>query len=169
MNGTRATNDCATIGQSADRRQGALRRSGHGHRDATLILIAFRHGLRASEIAGLEWSQVEFSRNAALHVRRVKNGTLSVHPLQGDELRALRELSASNVGMVKFFSFTQVWKTPEIALRVLTSGGEPTPDWSLRGRTTQDERRFSDGALVQGGDGHCPVKAGEISGNIAVT
>jgi hypothetical protein len=30
------------------------------------------HGLRAAEIAGLEWSQVEFGRNAALHVRRVK-------------------------------------------------------------------------------------------------
>jgi integrase len=64
----------------------------HGHRDATLVLIAFRHGLRAAEIAGLEWSQVEFGRNAVLHVRRVKNGTPSVHPLQGDELRALREL-----------------------------------------------------------------------------
>ena len=64
----------------------------HGHRDATLVLVAFRHGLRADEIAGLQWSQVEFGRNAALHVRRVKNGTPSVHPLQGDELRALREL-----------------------------------------------------------------------------
>ena len=64
----------------------------HGHRDATLILIAFRHGLRAAEICDLEWSQVEFGRNASLHVRRVKNGTPSVHPLRGDELRALREL-----------------------------------------------------------------------------
>jgi len=64
----------------------------HGHRDATLILIAFRHGLRAVEIAGLQWSQVEFGRNACLHVTRAKNGTPSVHPLQGDELRALREL-----------------------------------------------------------------------------
>ena len=64
----------------------------HGHRDATLVLIAFRHGLRAAEIAGLQWSQVEFGRNAVVHVRRVKNGTPSVHPLQGDELRALREL-----------------------------------------------------------------------------
>ncbi len=64
----------------------------HGHRDATLILVAFRNGLRAAEIAGLQWSQVEFGRNACLHVRRVKNGTPSVHPLQGDELRALREL-----------------------------------------------------------------------------
>jgi len=64
----------------------------YSHRDATLILIAFRHGLRASEIADLEWSQVEFSRSASLHVRRAKNGKPSVHPLRGDELRALREL-----------------------------------------------------------------------------
>jgi integrase len=64
----------------------------HGHRDATLILIAFRHGLRATEIADLEWSQVEFGRSAALHVRRAKNGKPSVHPLRGDELRGLREL-----------------------------------------------------------------------------
>ena len=64
----------------------------YGDRDATLILIAFRHGLRASEICDLEWSQVEFSRTASLHVRRAKNGKPSVHPLRGDEIRALREL-----------------------------------------------------------------------------
>src|SRR5262249_10806007 len=64
----------------------------HGHRDATLILIAFRHGLRASEICDLEWSQVEFGRSASLHVTRGKNGKPSVHPLRGDEIRALREL-----------------------------------------------------------------------------
>jgi integrase len=70
----------------------AARDSRYGHRDATLILIAFRHGLRASEICDLEWSQVEFGRSASLHVRRVKNGKPSVHPLRGDEVRALREL-----------------------------------------------------------------------------
>jgi integrase len=62
------------------------------HRDATLILIAFRHGLRASEICDLEWSQIEFGRSASLHVRRAKNGKPSVHPLRGEEIRALREL-----------------------------------------------------------------------------
>ncbi len=67
-------------------------RGRHGDRDATLILIAFRHGLRASEICDLEWSQVEFGRSASLHVSRVKNGKPSVHPLRGDEIRALREL-----------------------------------------------------------------------------
>jgi type 1 fimbriae regulatory protein FimB/type 1 fimbriae regulatory protein FimE len=48
--------------------------------------------LRAAEICDLEWSQVEFGRSASLHVRRVKNGKPSVHPLRGDEIRSLREL-----------------------------------------------------------------------------
>jgi len=62
-----------------------------GHRDATMILMAFRHGLRASELVDLRWDQVEFGR-AVLHVRRVKQGTPSTHPILGDELRALRRL-----------------------------------------------------------------------------
>jgi len=70
----------------------AARYGRYGHRDATLILIAFRHGLRAIEICDLEWSQVEFGRAATLHVRRAKNGKPSTHPLRGDEIRALREL-----------------------------------------------------------------------------
>src|ERR1700722_1799495 len=68
------------------------RQGRYGHRDATLILIGFRHGLRASEICDLEWSQIELGRSASLHVRRLKNGKPSVHPLRGDEVRALREL-----------------------------------------------------------------------------
>jgi integrase len=70
----------------------ARRSARYGHRDATLILIAFRHGLRASEIADLQWSQIEFSRTPTLHVRRTKNGKPAAHPIRGDELRALREL-----------------------------------------------------------------------------
>jgi integrase len=70
----------------------AARDGRYGHRDGTLILIAFRHGLRAIEICDLEWLQVEFGRSASLHVRRVKNGKPSAHPLRGDEIRALREL-----------------------------------------------------------------------------
>jgi integrase len=63
----------------------------HGHRDSTMLLIAFRHGLRASELVDLRWDQVDFS-GAVLHVRRVKNGTSSTHPLTGSEMRALRRL-----------------------------------------------------------------------------
>jgi len=60
-----------------------------------MILIAFRHGLRGAELVDLRWDQVDLGRNACLHVRRVKNGMPSVHPLQGDEMRALRELKRS--------------------------------------------------------------------------
>jgi len=63
----------------------------HGHRDATMIVVAFRHGLRAAEVCDLRWDQVDFDA-AALNVRRVKNGTPSTHPLLGDEMRALRRL-----------------------------------------------------------------------------
>jgi type 1 fimbriae regulatory protein FimB/type 1 fimbriae regulatory protein FimE len=63
----------------------------HGHRDATMILVAYRHGLRVSELVDLRWDQVDF-RTAILHVRRAKQGTPSTHPIVGDELRALRRL-----------------------------------------------------------------------------
>jgi type 1 fimbriae regulatory protein FimB/type 1 fimbriae regulatory protein FimE len=62
-----------------------------GHRDATMILVAFRHGLRASEVCDLRWDQVDFD-TATLAVRRAKNGSPSTHPLSGDEMRALRRL-----------------------------------------------------------------------------
>jgi type 1 fimbriae regulatory protein FimB/type 1 fimbriae regulatory protein FimE len=63
----------------------------YGHRDATMVLVAYRHGLRVSELVDLRWDQVDFAA-ATLHVRRVKSGTPSTHPLRGDELRALRRL-----------------------------------------------------------------------------
>jgi type 1 fimbriae regulatory protein FimB/type 1 fimbriae regulatory protein FimE len=69
----------------------AASRNRWGHRDATMILVAYRHGLRASEVVDLRWDQIEF-RTANLHVRRVKHGTPSTHPILGDELRALRRL-----------------------------------------------------------------------------
>jgi integrase len=62
-----------------------------GHRDSTMILVAWRHGLRVSELVDLRWDQIDFA-TATLHVRRVKQGTPSTHPIMGDELRALRRL-----------------------------------------------------------------------------
>src|SRR5262249_36095174 len=69
----------------------ARRSNRWGHRDATMILIAYRHGLRASEVCDLQWHQVELA-TGRLHVRRAKRGTPSVHPIQGDEIRALRRV-----------------------------------------------------------------------------
>src|SRR6185295_18576315 len=69
----------------------AARGNRHGHRDATMVLVAYRHGLRASELVDLRWDQIEFA-SGTLHVRRLKRGTPSTHPILGDELRALRRL-----------------------------------------------------------------------------
>ncbi|MGO8866396.1 MAG: tyrosine-type recombinase/integrase [Alphaproteobacteria bacterium] len=69
----------------------ARERGRYGHRDATMILTAYRHGLRPGELCALRWDQVDFG-NDLLHVRRLKNGTPSVHPMSGNELRALRKL-----------------------------------------------------------------------------
>ena len=74
-----------------DRLMKAARGNRHGHRDATMILIAYRHGLRAAEVCGLRWDQFDLKRGT-LHVNRIKNGLESVHPLGGEELRALRKL-----------------------------------------------------------------------------
>jgi integrase len=74
-----------------ERLMNAARRNRWGHRDATMVLVAYRHGLRSSEVADLRWEQVDF-RTATLHVRRVKQGTPSTHPVLGDALRALRRL-----------------------------------------------------------------------------
>jgi integrase len=63
----------------------------YGHRDATMVLMAFRHGLRAAELVGLRWDQVDFE-GSNLHVTRRKRGAPSTHPISGRELRALRRL-----------------------------------------------------------------------------
>jgi len=74
----------------------------HGHRDATMILVAYRHGLRASEVCSLEWHQIELEQGR-LHVRRAKRGTPSVHPIRGDEIRALRRLRRENASEAYVF------------------------------------------------------------------
>jgi integrase len=67
----------------------AAKKNRHGQRDSLMVLLAYRHGLRAAEVADLRWEQIDF-KTAYLHVRRVKNGTPSTHPLTGRELRLLR-------------------------------------------------------------------------------
>jgi integrase len=68
----------------------AARRNRHGRRDALMILLAYRHALRASEMVDLRWDQVDM-KVAHLHVRRAKNGLPGTHPLSGRELRELRK------------------------------------------------------------------------------
>ena len=75
----------------------------HGHRDATLIMLSFRHGLRVTELVSLRWEQVDL-RQGLLHVNRLKQGNPSVHPLRGPELRALRRLQRDYPTMPYVFS-----------------------------------------------------------------
>jgi type 1 fimbriae regulatory protein FimB len=67
----------------------AARGGRHGTRDGAMMLMAYRHALRVSELVDLRLEDVDL-KNGRLHVRRKKGG-LSMHqPMQGDELRALR-------------------------------------------------------------------------------
>src|SRR5262249_43146378 len=45
----------------------------YGLRDAAMLLVAYRHGFRASEVCDLEWSAIDFPR-AEMHVSRRKAG-----------------------------------------------------------------------------------------------
>src|SRR5260221_2423853 len=63
----------------------------NGHRDATMILVAYRHGLRAGELVTQRWDAADFA-HGRFHVGRLKNGATSVHPLSGRQLQALRRL-----------------------------------------------------------------------------
>src|SRR5262249_21668306 len=74
-----------------DRLIAAAKKSRHGHRDALMILTAYRHGLRVSELVDLRWDQIDFNLGN-MAIRRAKAGVPSTHPIVGDELRALRRL-----------------------------------------------------------------------------
>ena len=71
--------------------QSARQLGRHGQRDAAMILLTFRHGLRISELISLRWAQMDLEQGL-FYVQRRKNGVPSTHPLFGPELRALRIL-----------------------------------------------------------------------------
>src|SRR4051812_22978334 len=58
----------------------AAKHNRYGRRDSTMLLVAYRHALRASEICDLRWDQIDFS-TATMHVNRVKSGKPSTHPI----------------------------------------------------------------------------------------
>jgi integrase len=76
----------------------AAKQNRSGHRDATAILVAYRHGLRASELVALRWDDIDLA-TGRLHVRRAKSGDASVHPLSARESRALRKLLREVAGV----------------------------------------------------------------------
>ncbi len=77
----------------------------YSQRDEALVLIAYRHGFRVSELVALRWEQIEL-KAGLMHVTRRKNGTPSTHTIQGDELRALRRVLKSQEGDASPYVFT---------------------------------------------------------------
>lgn len=85
----------------------AAAKTRNGHRDRTAILICFRHGLRVSELCGLTWDDVldlEHANRASLNVRRLKGSVSGAHPLEPDEVTALRKLRQSRPDDVYLFT-----------------------------------------------------------------
>lgn len=85
------TREYLTTNEIDSLRQAARSEGRHPHRDDTLILLMFRHGLRISEVASLRWEQIDL-QNGMILVNRLKNGLPANHPLRGIEIRALRKL-----------------------------------------------------------------------------
>ncbi|MDR4502637.1 MAG: tyrosine-type recombinase/integrase [Nitrospirales bacterium] len=87
--------ECLTEREVTELMAVARKRGRYRQRDTTMILLAYRHGLRASELCALRWDQVSLEQGL-LHIHRVKQGVPSVHPLRGPELRALRKLQSES-------------------------------------------------------------------------
>lgn len=81
--------------------EAAGRRGRYPFRDKVLVRIVYRHGLRASEVVGMRWSQVDLDQGV-IHVFRVKSGKDSTHSLDRDELRDLRKLRQQVTGHYMF-------------------------------------------------------------------
>jgi type 1 fimbriae regulatory protein FimE len=94
----------------------------HGHRDATLILIAYRHGLRLSELVALRWEQIDL-KQGLVHVNRLKNGLPSTHPLRGPELRALRQVQRDYQGGYVFATERGGPMTAATARKIVSRAG----------------------------------------------
>jgi integrase len=90
-NTDRRKREYLTPAEVKDLREAAKAYGHYGARDHLMILIAYRHALRVSELCDLRWERIDFN-DAKLHVARLKNGDPSVHYLLGDELRLLRAL-----------------------------------------------------------------------------
>jgi integrase len=58
-------------------------------RDTTILLLAYRHGLRASEVGLLQFQDLDFSQQQ-IRIHRLKNSTSGMHPLRPDEAKAIK-------------------------------------------------------------------------------
>jgi type 1 fimbriae regulatory protein FimB len=67
----------------------AARKGRHAVRNFAMLLLAFRHGLRVSELINIRMPDVDLD-TGRVFVRRLKGSLSTSQPLEGDEIRALR-------------------------------------------------------------------------------
>lgn len=108
----------------------AARHGQTGKRDYCLILLAFRHGMRISELLDLRYQDLDLAEGR-INIRRLKNGFSTVHPLRFDEREAI-ELwsgersdwkSAANTDAL-FISRRGTPLSRQQAYRIIRSAGE---------------------------------------------
>jgi type 1 fimbriae regulatory protein FimE len=111
--------------QEVDQLIAAVRKAGrHSARNAALILLMYRHGLRVAEATALRWEAVNLPAGL-IHIRRVKQGRPAVHPLRGPELRALRRLQRRYPGSVYLFVSERGGPlTPRSVCHIIQRAGE---------------------------------------------
>jgi len=98
----------------------ARARGRYGHRDATMILIAYRHGLRVSELVALRWDQIDL-KIGRIHIHRLKDSESGPHPLSGPEIRALGRLKKDRPGRHVFMTERDAPMTRSGFLKMLKS------------------------------------------------
>jgi len=116
------TREYLSISEIEKIRKAARNCGRHGHRDDTLILLMFRHGLRVGEVTTLRWEQVDFQQGF-LHVKRLKNGLPSTHPLKGLEIRSLRRLKRDYDSLYVFSSERKAPLTKRTVQHIIARAG----------------------------------------------
>ncbi len=108
----------------------ALRHGPTGERDYCLILLAFRHGMRISELLNLHYRDLDLSEGR-INVRRLKNGFSTIHPLRFDELEAIERWTRARAGWKAaqstdaiFISRRGTQLSRQQAYRIIRSAGE---------------------------------------------
>lgn len=99
----------------------AARQGPTGERDYCLILLAFRHGMRISELLDLHYHDLDL-HEGRVNVRRLKNGFSTIHPLRFDEREAIERWSLVRAG----------WKAADKRTHCLSPAAAPRSPASRR-------------------------------------